>query len=75
MKSVESLHVILSVTFIVAVMLAAATATAVTMIRRAIERTRRKHTPEYWRMYARACDARAEVAPRPPQSVPDIEFR
>lgn len=43
-------------------------------IRRLI-RVRRTQPPEYWRMYARVCDARADRPPRELQRVPDIDDR
>lgn len=52
------LFVVMIDLIITAIVVTAATVTTVTIIRRWIMRARQIHTAEYWRMYARACEAR-----------------
>lgn len=47
---------------ITAVIVTAVTFTAAMYVRRWIMRARRTRTDEYWRMFARACEARCEQA-------------
>lgn len=72
-SSIEPTHLIVAASISLAILMLTLTAVIIAgqrAIRRCIRRTRRSRSPEYWRMYARVCDAQTE--PRR-VLVPDID--